>query len=162
MNYYEMLMLIKPDASQEVLADIKKQVEDIVTKEFSGEIKAYDKWGKYLLAYTVEKCNYGIYILVRFGISEKLNEAIERLKNLCLVKYSTTIMRFNFSKLGTIYKEEYCKPDSLEDAPRRDKSDELWESKKRFKNKDNIISEESLNEEMTEADIEAVGVESTF
>jgi ribosomal protein S6 len=138
--YYEMLVLLRPDIAQDVYDEIKAKIEQIIVQENVGEIKNYDKWGKYLLAYPVQKCAYGIYVFIRFGIeNSKSKEVIEKIKGLCKVRFNNFIMRYVFINLGATISSTYCRPDSLEDAPRRDRQDdEGWSnSHNRRHNKNN-------------------------
>lgn len=147
MIYYELLVLLKPDILQESYDEIKGRITSLI-EENGGVLKTYDRWGKYLLAYEVQKFSYGIYVLVRFGIEKDASKSLlEKLKNLCQVKFNTTIMRNVIVSLGKNYNEDYCRPDSLEDAPRRDKSsDEKWNFSKRSENDLNsVIGESNLD-----------------
>ena len=155
MFYYEMLMLLRPDISQDVFDDVKGKIELAITEE-NGSLKTYDRWGKYLLAYKVNKCEYGVYVLVRFGVSkEKTSLLLEKLKNICCLKFNLIVMRYVFVSLGKDYIEEYCRPDSLEDAPRRDKNfDEKWFSNPKRSNDDFSLSEDSgINLDILDNDI---------
>ena len=137
MIYYEMLMLLTPDISQEHYDAIKDSMQKAIIDN-GGEIKNYDKWGKYLLAYPIKKHTYGIYILLRFGVpSNVLNLTLSSMRALCTLRFNLTIMRHVFVKLGKHISETYCRPDSLEDAPRREKTYDIEEviSKKSKHNK---------------------------
>jgi len=138
--YYEMLMLLRPDLAQDIYDEIKAKIEQVLLQESNGEIKNYDKWGKYLLAYPVQKCSYGIYVLIRFGIeNSKSKEVIDKIKGLCKVRFNTFIMRYVFINLGSTILSTYCRPDSLEDAPRRDRQDdEGWSGQHRRSNRNHL------------------------
>lgn len=155
MFYYEMLVLLRPEVSQELFDEIKARITSCI-EEQGGVLKTYDRWGKYLLAYEVQKCSYGVYTLVRFGVEKEFsNILLEKLKNLCQIKFNTNIMRHVFVSLGNKYNEEYCRPDSLEDAPRRDKSfDEKWSfSRKSENNLNNTFGETNVDLDVLEEDI---------
>jgi small subunit ribosomal protein S6 len=140
MIYYEMLMLLTPDISQENYDLIQERIESVI-KENSGIIKNYDRWGKYLLAYPIKKHTYGIYILLRFGVNQAvLNNTLNSIRALCTLRFNLTIMRYVFVRLGKTISETYCRPDSLEDAPRREKTydiEEVISRKPRYNNPKN-------------------------
>jgi small subunit ribosomal protein S6 len=119
-NYYEILLLLRPDITNESFDDIKSRIQTIIADENSGEIKNYDKWGKYLLAYPVKKCTYGVYTLIRFGIEEEnAFKTLEKLRSLFTIRFNIQIMRHVIVNLGKTISEVYSRPDSFEDAPRR-------------------------------------------
>ncbi len=116
-----MLLLFRPDVTQEMYNDIKLRLEAVVLGEDGGKIVSFDKWGKYLLAYPVKKCSYGVYSLFRFGLNLSGCEAVLlKLRSLCLVKFNNDVMRHVFVKVGKVMPGEYCRPDSLEEMPRKD------------------------------------------
>lgn len=136
MIYYEMLMILNPDVSQENYDIIKEKIESTITDN-NGIIKNYDRWGKYLLAYKIKKNSYGIYVLIRFGVNQKIIHSIlDNIQNLCKLRFNLFIMRYVFVKLGKTISDTYCRPDSLEDAPRREKTYDIDEVIGR-KNKNN-------------------------
>lgn len=138
MIYYEMLMLLTPDISQENYDLIKEKIEEVINQN-SGIIKNYDRWGKYLLAYPIKKNTYGIYILLRFGVNQTLlNVTLNSIRSLCTLRFNLIMMRHVFVRLGKTISENYCRPDSLEDAPRREKTydiEEVINRKPRYNNK---------------------------
>jgi small subunit ribosomal protein S6 len=135
MIYYEMLMLLTPDISRENFELIKDKISAVIAEQ-KGIIKNYDRWGKYLLAYPIKKHTYGIYVLLRFGVSEDgLNTVLTNIRALCTLRFNIIMMRHVFVRLGKTISETYCRPDSLEDAPRREKSydiDEVISKKPRY------------------------------
>ncbi len=119
---YEMLVLMRPDLVQEKQDEIQARIE-LTIKEEKGTLISYDKWGKYLLAYPIQKCTYGIYSLVRFSVEEEHPDSLlEKLKTVCAVRFSIFVMRHVIIRLALNAPTEYRRPDSLEEAPRRDKS----------------------------------------
>lgn len=127
MIYYEMLLLLTSDVSQEAYEAIKNKFESVILSK-NGEIKNYDRWGKYLLAYPIKKYTYGIYVLLRFGVSKvHLNEVLNEIRSLCALKFNLVVMRYVFVKLGKTISPIYCRPDSLEDSPRRERQYDIEE-----------------------------------
>jgi small subunit ribosomal protein S6 len=119
-KYYEILMLLSPDTTQEACDEIKNKIKDTIENDFGGELKTFDKWGKYLLAYQIKNNSYGIYILVRFGVSD--SKALKTLTDLFVFKYESTVLRNVFVKLTKNFSDSYYRPDSLEDAPKSDRA----------------------------------------
>jgi small subunit ribosomal protein S6 len=156
-THYEILLLLKPDTTNEVYDDVKARIYTIINEENQGSVKNYDKWGKYLLAYPVEKCMYGFYVLLRFSIDKsKASGTLEKLKNLFTIRFNTVIMRHVVVALGKTLREEYCRPDSFEDAPRRDNGEgEEWPYKKSGNRKFGSRHNNSVHDEIDsiEADL---------
>lgn len=173
--YYEKLMLLTPDISPENYDAIKNKVEAIIL-ENGGVIKNYDRWGKYLLAYPIKKYTYGIYVLLRFGIKQDvLNVVLNAIRALCALRFNLTMMRYVFVRLGKEISPVYCRPDSLEDAPRREKSYDIEEvisrkiksnrNQSNFKKFDAaVLIQESdfFDEKITKKDSIAVSIEGTI
>lgn len=135
MIYYEILMLFKPDTSKEVYEDFKVKLEKMISMDFNGKVETFDHWGKYLLAYQIEKNEYGIYVLVRFGVEINKKEVLNKIKTLFTLKFNNILMRYIIVNIGSILSAEYSKPDSLEDAPRREKDEGgMWINDKYSKN----------------------------
>lgn len=139
MIYYEMLMILNPDISQDNYDTIKQKIESQII-ENNGIIKNYDRWGKYLLAYKIKKNSYGIYVLLRFGVSQSvIHTVLENIRNLCTLRFNLTVMRYVFVRLGKSISDSYCRPDSLEDAPRREKAYDI----------DEVIARKNRNNQKT-------------
>ena len=140
---YEVLLLMRSDLTKEKQDEVKEKLEGLV-QEDKGSIISYDRWGKYLLAYEIEKCAYGIYSLLRFSIPKThVSAVLEKINSLCAVRYNAVIMRFFVVKLPVDASAEYRRPDSLEDAPRRDRSydfDESWSGQGKIQEK-TIVSD---------------------
>ena len=145
MIFYEMLVLLKPDITQEVYDQIKESVEHIINTN-KAEIKTFDRWGKYLLAYPVQKLSYGIYSLVRFGVNDDCPKAemFEKIRLLFLLKFNSVVMRHVFVKQGKSLTEHYFRPDLLTDIPRRDRS-EFSGGHKSFRDRNREDSREGLD-----------------
>jgi len=142
MVYYESLLLLQPAASQEFIQSLKEKILETLDS-FDGELKIFDKWGKYLLAYKIAKHSYGVYVLVRFGIPEKNRaEVVAKLKTIFGVRFHEEVLRFVIVLLGKNFKENYCRPDSLEDAPRHGGIS----TRPQKKNQDEQFSDQLLSE----------------
>ncbi len=111
---YELLMLAVPEITQDELADLEKQIVDLI-KERKGTLLSFERWCKLQLADPVRKHEYGVYILMRFEVphAQGLNEEI---RSFLRIKFDTIIMRNLLSALeGDSL--EYKRPRSLEEAP---------------------------------------------
>jgi small subunit ribosomal protein S6 len=62
---YESLYILRPDLQEEEVEALAKEVESQITGD-GGTIVRSEIWGKRRLAYEVQKCSEGYYILVRF------------------------------------------------------------------------------------------------
>lgn len=61
---YETIYIVHPEAGEEEVAKIEQQVDDSITGN-GGAIVLKDNWGKRKLAYKVQHCTEGHYLLVR-------------------------------------------------------------------------------------------------
>ena len=77
---YELVYLVSPDASDEQVADLHTQVDDIVQR-LGGQIEKTDNWGRRRLAYEIGRHKEVTYVLETInGSGEVLKELDRRLK----------------------------------------------------------------------------------
>jgi small subunit ribosomal protein S6 len=77
---YEVVYIVTPDAGEDVLADLHKQIEAIVQR-FGGNIEKTENWGRRRLAYDIAHHREGTYVLeVINGPGELIHELDRRLK----------------------------------------------------------------------------------
>ena len=77
---YELIYVLKPDASEQEVADLHTQVADIVQR-LGGTIDKTDTWGRRKLAYEIGHHKEGFYVLeVIIGSAELVKEIDRRLK----------------------------------------------------------------------------------
>jgi small subunit ribosomal protein S6 len=77
---YELIYVLKPDAPESEVADLHKQVADIVER-MGGTIDKTDQWGRRKLAYEIGHHKEGFYVLeVISGSGEMMKEIDRRLK----------------------------------------------------------------------------------
>ena len=115
---YEALMLTVP----EITGDEAKNIEttlDKTIKAGSGSVLSFERWGKYKLAYDINKNEYGVFFLTRFEAPEK-STLINELKTLFKVKFNNVVMRDMISVLDPKNPLTYQRPRSLEEAPARE------------------------------------------
>lgn len=117
---YEVLFLTIPTLNADDASTIETQFKDLISNN-KGSLLSYEKWGKYNLAYEVKKHAYGIYFLTRFEIpATELKAALENLRQFFAVKFNEMVLRYAVSRLAPHASLEYKRPESMEDAPRRD------------------------------------------
>lgn len=125
---YESLILAIPEITQDEINTLEKEL-DRITQKAKGSIIAFDRWGKFRLAYPVRKNDYGVYFLARFEvpIEAAINEDI---KALFAIKLNNIVMRNLFACLDSQASSDYQRPKSLEESPAtRDVSTFLKENK---------------------------------
>ncbi len=77
---YELVYIAGPDSSEEEMADLHTQVEQIAAR-FNGRIEKTENWGKRKLAYEIGRHREGVYVLEHLhGTGEMTKEIDRRLK----------------------------------------------------------------------------------
>jgi small subunit ribosomal protein S6 len=77
---YELVYIVSPDATEQQIADLHTQVEEI-TSRFSGKLEKSDNWGRRKLAYEIGPHKEGTYVLdVISGPGEMIKELDRRLR----------------------------------------------------------------------------------
>lgn len=113
---YETLMLARTEITNEELAMLEKSIEKIVTTA-GGSMVAFDKWGKYRLAYQVQKNDYGIYILARYNVpANTVTAMVKELAQFFRISCNEIVMRHVDVRLPKDAPTMYKKPDSVETA----------------------------------------------
>ena len=80
MRYYETLYIAHPDYEDTRLDELKNNVDERIRNHGAEIVNSYI-WGKRRLAYEVNKCRYGTYIMLQYSAKEpfidKLNSWME-------------------------------------------------------------------------------------
>jgi small subunit ribosomal protein S6 len=77
---YELIYILKPEATEQEVTDLHAQVEGIVQR-LGGTIEKTEPWGRRKLAYEIGKHKEGFYVLhVIQGSGELMKEIDRRLK----------------------------------------------------------------------------------
>jgi small subunit ribosomal protein S6 len=109
MRTYEMMFILKPDLSEDDIAEARERLQTIIA-DFGGEfLKELDGWGKKRLAYSIEDYSEGIYAVWHFNgetgmleilsLSElKLFIAVFQLALSILTSLEVWILLYNSSK----------------------------------------------------------------
>ena len=126
---YETLMLTVPEITQDETKRLEKEFDRIVA-DAKGTTLSFERWGKYHLAYPVQKNDYGVYFLARYEVPEG-SGIQDELKSLFTIKVNTFVMRSITALLDPKAALAYQRPKSLEESPgtRGDVKDFLKEHK---------------------------------
>ena len=118
MRQYEALLLTVPEITGDEVKNLETQLDKTV-KAGTGSTISFERWGKYRLAYDVNKNDYGVFFLTRFELPTG-TKALEDMKHLFKVKLNNVIMRDMISVLDPKRPLTYQRPRSLEEAPARE------------------------------------------
>jgi small subunit ribosomal protein S6 len=119
MEHYEILLLAIPEITEDEIKNLESQLQTMIRTAKSVFV-SFDRWGKYHLAYPVNKNDYGVYFLVRFELLENSDAVLKEIKALVDVKFHDVIMRSMVTVLDPKQSLVYQRPTSLEEAPRRE------------------------------------------
>jgi len=113
---YEMLFLTIPEITGDESDSIKSYFLKAV-RAAQGEMLSFERWGKYRLAYPVNKNDYGVYFLARFEVAlENRDALLKDIRASYIFKFNNLIVKNMINRLqGTSL--EYKRPESLEDTP---------------------------------------------
>ncbi len=82
---YELVYILPPDTTEQAVADLHTQIEQVVAR-LNGQIEKTDNWGRKRLAYEIARHKEGVYVLdVINGSGELMKELDRRLKVMDLV-----------------------------------------------------------------------------
>jgi ribosomal protein S6 len=115
---YEALLLTVPEITEDEVKNLETTLNKTV-KAGTGSPVSFERWGKYKLAYDVNKNEYGVFFLLRFEAPSNTT-LINDMKTLLKVKLNNVIMRDMISVLNPKYPLTYQRPRSLEEAPARE------------------------------------------
>jgi ribosomal protein S6 len=111
---YETLLLIRTESTKDELLMIENQFDSICT-ESQGKLSTFDKWGKYQLAYPVDKSSYGIYILVRYELPNKgVIEIHKKINDFLKIKCNNIVLRSVTVSMNKQIDSAYEKPDPID------------------------------------------------
>jgi len=74
---YELVYIVTPDASEQEVADLHTQIEQIVQR-FSGTLDKTENWGRRKLAYEIGHHREGTYVVETITGSGELVKEIDR------------------------------------------------------------------------------------
>ena len=73
---YEMVLIIKPEVVEEKLDGIIDNISQFITGS-GGLVSEVERWGKRKLAYPIEHCQEGSYVLTRFKLKPASGKELE-------------------------------------------------------------------------------------
>ena len=77
---YELVYIVSPDATEQAIADLHTQVEQIVQR-FNGTLDKTENWGRRKLAYEIGHAREGTYVIETIsGGGEMMKEIDRRLR----------------------------------------------------------------------------------
>src|SRR5689334_9090300 len=97
MQKYEALLLTIPEITGDEAKNLEMHLDKAV-KAGAGSTLSFERWGKYKLAYDINKSEYGVYYLMRFEVPKKTT-AIKDIKTYISLKLNNIVMRDMISAL---------------------------------------------------------------
>ena len=74
---YELVYIVSPDASEQAVAELHTQIEQIVQR-FNGTLDKTENWGRRKLAYEIGHAREGTYVVETITGSGELMKEIDR------------------------------------------------------------------------------------
>jgi ribosomal protein S6 len=118
LRQYEALLLTVPEITGDEIKHLESTLDKTI-KAGTGSTISFERWGKYKLAYDINKNDYGIFFLMRFEIPQGTT-VVNEMKTLLKVKLNNVVMRDMISALNPKHPLTYQRPRSLEEAPARE------------------------------------------
>ncbi len=111
---YETLFLARTELTDGDTSMIERHFDQVLT-DAQGRLDSFDKWGKYKLAYPVNKSNHGIFILARYQVPhENTDKVLVELDQFLKIKCNEIIMRHINVQLKPNAATSYVKPDPMD------------------------------------------------
>lgn len=113
---YEVLFLTVPEITSGETDAVKDYFSKSI-REAKGTMLGFDRWGKYRLAYPVNKNEYGVYFLLRLDVAKEQRDALlEAIDSAFTFKFNNLIVKNVVTRLADNEPAEYKRPESLEEA----------------------------------------------
>ena len=87
MNCYESVIIINPNLDEEIRNNVIKKITDLINTD--GKVVKVEELGKKKLAYAINKCKEGYYVVFYFNAKDSLISELER-----TYRISEEIMKF--------------------------------------------------------------------
>ena len=116
---YELIYIVAPESTEEMVTDLQTQVEDAVSR-FEAKIEKTENWGKRKLAYDIGSFNEGIYILnLISGPADKVAELVSEIER--RLRVDDRVIRYLVVRVDEVYRvaERLTSRRSRERARRR-------------------------------------------
>ncbi|MBP6344364.1 30S ribosomal protein S6 [Neisseriaceae bacterium CLB008] len=116
MRHYEIVFIVHPDQSEQVLAMVERY-KAMVT-DANGVIHRLEDWGRRQLAYPIDKIHKAHYVLMNIECDSAVVEEIETAFkfNDAVLRYLTVKMKHAITEASPMMKEEKAK-NLLDNAP---------------------------------------------
>jgi small subunit ribosomal protein S6 len=100
MNFYELVIIVRPDLSTSEVDNIVDNITSIVAESHEGELIKNEYWGMRHLAYEINNNKKGHYVLLGLSTPKPgLNELERR------IKLNENIIRFMIIKVDELSKD---------------------------------------------------------
>ncbi len=114
MQRYETLILTRTQITADELSMLENYFDKLLS-DAKGSLLAFDKWGKYRLAYPVNKSDYGIYLLARYEMPEEaITSTFKKVAEFFKIKCNEIVMRNVTVKLDAQAPLAYKYPDPID------------------------------------------------
>ena len=163
MRNYECLFIVKPDFDGDGISNVIEKVTGYV-KEAKAEVAKIQHWGKRRLAYTIDKQQYGDYVLMYFN--GEAPEVAELQHNMELDSTVLAYLTVRLDEMPDFEKLTIPEDDGEDDRrfrsrgrdnvhrDRREHADEETEDKADVEEEDDSDESEADNEEEAESEVD--------
>jgi len=74
---YELVFILRPDLEDEAVQAFTDRVANLI-REYGGEVKKVEPWGRRKLAYFINRYREGYYVLIQFALGARRVADLER------------------------------------------------------------------------------------
>ena len=92
MRDYEMMIILNPSIDERNMGEYVERLLQVVPNE-GGTLKNVDMWGKRRLAYEINKCSEGVYVVVDMATTPETAKELDRQLSLNEAVLRTKLMR---------------------------------------------------------------------
>lgn len=77
MRTYELIFIVRPELEEEALNALVARLQQLITDN-GGQVAKVDQMGRRKLAYPIQKCREGHYVLITASLDRKVTAELER------------------------------------------------------------------------------------
>lgn len=77
MRDYELVFIVRPDLEDEAVQAFTDRVVNLI-REYGGDVKKVEPWGRRKLAYFINRYREGYYVLIQFALDARRVADLER------------------------------------------------------------------------------------
>ena len=127
MRHYEIVLLVHPDQSDQVVGMVERYISQI--KEAEGQIHRLEDWGRRQLAYPIDKIHKAHYVLMNIEAEPAVVEEIETAFrfNDAVLRHLTIKTKHAVTEASPMMKEEKAK-NLLDTSAKTEESSESTEA----------------------------------